>query len=305
MAAPTRGKAGDGRSRAVRGGRSHVVRRLGAAILYGAGRGGGHIVGGRGPEAERLGERGAGGPRPRDASERGVGFFWGLVEEAGTGNCKEPPSRDFKMTGREFFELDSPVQRLYLERIKRMEIIQKLLSELPKADQNICSHGSYFLAGNSSLCGLTANNYFRKILNVRKAAIASALPMAVIPFLSTVAVYEVFVREPLFAGELNCEVCAVVRGGLVGAVVGGLYPIIMALPVNASLAARYASSPLPGRENLLRFWLTVSQPIFRKMSFGVLIQVLTGLYLATKQHGIYIKILENMKPSRDPEELQA
>lgn len=61
----------------MRGGRSHVVRRLGAAILYGAGRGGGHIVGGRGPEAERLGERGAGGPRPRDASERGVGFFWG------------------------------------------------------------------------------------------------------------------------------------------------------------------------------------------------------------------------------------
>lgn len=77
----------------MRGGRSHVVRRLGAAILYGAGRGGGHIVGGRGPEAERLGERGAGGPRPRDASERGVGFFGGLVEEAGTGNCKEPPSR--------------------------------------------------------------------------------------------------------------------------------------------------------------------------------------------------------------------
>lgn len=71
------------------------------------------------------------------------------------------------------------------------------------------------------------------------------------------------------------------------------------------LFLRYASSPLPGRENLLRFWLTVSQPIFRKMSFGVLIQVLTGLYLATKQHGIYIKILENMKPSRDPEELQA
>lgn len=87
------GKAGDGRSSAARGGRSHVVRRLGAAILYGAGRGGGHIVGGRGPEAEQLGESGAGGPRPRDASERGVGVFWGFVEEAGTGNCKEPPPR--------------------------------------------------------------------------------------------------------------------------------------------------------------------------------------------------------------------
>ncbi|XP_035199413.1 transmembrane protein 126A isoform X2 [Oxyura jamaicensis] len=209
------------------------------------------------------------------------------------------------MTGREFLELDSPAQRLYLERIKRMEIIQKLLNELPTRDQNLCNHGSYFLALNSSICGLTANNYFRKILNVRKAAIVSALPMAVIPFLSTAAVYEVFVREPLFAGELNCEVCAVIRGGLVGAVVGGLYPVIMALPVSASLAARYSSSPLPGKENLLRFWLTVSQPVFRKMSFGVLVQVLTGFYLATKHHGIYIKILENMKPSRDPEELQA
>lgn len=30
-----------------------------------------------------------------------------------------------------------------------------------------------------------------------------------------------------------------VRGGLIGAVVGGLYPVFLALPMNASLAARY------------------------------------------------------------------
>ncbi|NXL90305.1 T126A protein, partial [Alectura lathami] len=209
------------------------------------------------------------------------------------------------MTGREFLELNSPQQRLYLERLKRMEIIHQLLNELPKGDQNLCNHGSFFLAGNSSICGLTANNFFRKILNVRKAAIVSALPMAVVPFLSTAAVYEVFVREALFSGELDCEVCAVVRGGLIGAFVGGLYPILMALPVNASLAARYSSSPLPGKENLVRYWLTVSQPIFKKMRFGILIQLLTGVYLATKHHGIYVKVLERMKPSRDPEELQA
>lgn len=29
----------------------------------------------------------------------------------------------------------------------------------------------------------------------------SAMPMAVIPFLSTAAVYEVFVRDPLFSGK--------------------------------------------------------------------------------------------------------
>lgn len=30
-----------------------------------------------------------------------------------------------------------------------------------------------------------------------------------------------------------------IRGGLVGAVVGGFYPIFLAIPLNASLAARY------------------------------------------------------------------
>ncbi|NXV15007.1 T126A protein, partial [Cepphus grylle] len=143
------------------------------------------------------------------------------------------------MTGREFLELDSLQPRLYLERFKRMEVIHKILSELPKADQNLFNHGAYFLAANSSLCGLAANNFFRNILHVRKASLVSALPMAVIPFLSTAAVYEVFVRQPLFSGELNCEVCAVVRGGLVGTVLGGFYPIFLALPMNASLAARY------------------------------------------------------------------
>ncbi|NWR57836.1 T126A protein, partial [Bucorvus abyssinicus] len=209
------------------------------------------------------------------------------------------------MTGREFLELDSPRQRLYLDRLKQMEVIQNMLNELPKADQNLCHHGSYYLGANSSLCGLVANNFFRSILHVRKASIASALPMAVVPFLSTAAVYEVFVREPLFSGELNCEVCAVVRGGLIGAVIGGLYPVLLALPMNASLAARYSSSPLPGKENLLRYWLTTARPVFRKMSLCVLIQALTGLYLATKHHGIYIKILQRMNASRDPEELQA
>lgn len=43
--------------------------------------------------------------------------------------------QDFKMTGREFLELDSPQQRLYLERLKRMEVIEKILNELPEADQ--------------------------------------------------------------------------------------------------------------------------------------------------------------------------
>uniref|UniRef100_A0A8V5FMX5 Uncharacterized protein n=1 Tax=Melopsittacus undulatus TaxID=13146 RepID=A0A8V5FMX5_MELUD len=180
----------------------------------------------------------------------------------------------------------------------------QVIKEAKGLVKNLCNHGSYFLAANASLCGLAGNNFFRKILHIRRAAIITAVPMAVLPFISTAAVYEAFVRQPLFSGELNCEVCAVVRGGLVGAVVGGLYPIFLAIPLNGSLAARYSSSPLPGKENLLRFWLSIAQPVFRKMSWGVLVQVLTGLYLATKHHGIYVKILQQMNSSRDPEELQ-
>ncbi|NXX89927.1 T126A protein, partial [Centropus bengalensis] len=209
------------------------------------------------------------------------------------------------MAGRELLELDLPKQRLYLERLKRVEIMQNMLNELPKADQNLCNHGAYFLAANSSLCGLAANSLFRNILHIRKAAFVSALPMAVIPFLSTATVYEVFVREPLLSGELSCEVCGVVRGGLIGAVVGAFYPVLMAVPMNASLAARYSSSPLPGKENLLRYWLTVAQPVFRKMRLAMLIQALTGVYLATKHHGIYVKILQQLNTRRDPEELEA
>ncbi|NXA37223.1 T126A protein, partial [Eudromia elegans] len=171
--------------------------------------------------------------------------------------------------------------------------------------RNLVNHGSYFLAANSSLCGLAANNFFRRALNITKAAFVSSLPMAIIPFMSTAAVYDVFLRQPLFLGDLDCEACTVIRGGLIGAVVGGFYPFLMALPVNASLAARYSSAPLPGKENLLRFWHRASQPVFRKMSFGILIQTVTGIYLATKYHGVYLKMLDQLKPRKDPEELEA
>uniref|UniRef100_A0A8D0EWN4 Transmembrane protein 126A n=1 Tax=Strix occidentalis caurina TaxID=311401 RepID=A0A8D0EWN4_STROC len=171
----------------------------------------------------------------------------------------------------------------------------QLLNQLSFFHRNLCNHGSYFLAANASVCGLAANNFFRNILHVRRAFIVSALPMAVIPFLSTAAVYEVFVREPLFSGQLNCEVCAVVRGGLVGAVVGGLYPVFLALPLSASLAARYSSSPLPGKENLLRFWLSVSQPVFRKMSW----HPRRGTQVGTQ--ALRSLVLARQKEKKDPE----
>ncbi len=43
----------------------------------------------------------------------------------------------------------------------------------------------------------------------------------------------------VIAGDLNCPTCTLIRGALVGVVGGGIYPILLALPVNAGLAARF------------------------------------------------------------------
>lgn len=45
-------------------------------------------------------------------------------------------------------------------------------------------------------------------------------------------------QDVVFLGDLHCPTCALLRGALVGVVGGGIYPILLALPVNAGLAAR-------------------------------------------------------------------
>ncbi|KAG6931758.1 transmembrane protein 126A [Chelydra serpentina] len=207
------------------------------------------------------------------------------------------------MAGREL-ELNSPQENVRLRHTKQTEALQKMFLQLPKADQKLFTHGSYFLGINGGFCGLIANSFFRRILNVTEARIASSLPMAVLPFLTTAAIYHGAVTLPLISGDLTCATCATVRGGLIGSVIGGLYPIFLAIPINAGLAARYSSAPLPGKENMLRFWIKVSQPVFKKMGFAVLLQAAFGIYLSSRQYGILMKMLELPEASSNPEALK-
>uniref|UniRef100_A0A4W4G2K9 Transmembrane protein 126A n=1 Tax=Electrophorus electricus TaxID=8005 RepID=A0A4W4G2K9_ELEEL len=155
-------------------------------------------------------------------------------------------------------------------------------------------YGPVYLGGNAGLAGLIANSFFRRALNVSQGRFTSSLPMAVLPFLTTVALYNATVSKPLLSGDLNCPTCALIRGSLVGVGGGGLYPILLALPVNAALATRYDINvtPMPEKGNLLRFWTNLSKSIVRKMFPVLILQTVFGTYLSNKHYEIYLKTVK-------------
>ncbi|XP_072466771.1 transmembrane protein 126A isoform X1 [Notamacropus eugenii] len=181
-------------------------------------------------------------------------------------------------------------------RLRVNEIIARKVEQLPKSDQNLLMTGSAYVGLNAAFCGLIANSFFRRILNVTQAPIASALPMAVLPFLSTYVTYNTAVSLPLSSGDLSCEACTVIRSGMVGLIIGGLYPVVLAIPINGALAARYNSAPLPQRGNIWTYWIRVSRPVFRKMVFPIMLQTMFAAYLGSKQYEVLIKAFELPEP---------
>ncbi|XP_058511228.1 transmembrane protein 126A-like [Ochotona princeps] len=168
-----------------------------------------------------------------------------------------------------------------------LAIITRKISQLPEPERNLLEHGSTYVGINAALSGLIANSLFRRVLNVTHARIATGLPMAVIPFLTAR-----FVSFPLSTGVLSCETCTLIWGGLVGLVLGGLYPIFLAIPVNGGLAARYQSALLPEKGNILTYWIRISKPVFRKMVFPIMLQTMFAAYLGSRQYQLLIKALQ-------------
>ncbi|XP_054830076.1 transmembrane protein 126A-like [Eublepharis macularius] len=185
----------------------------------------------------------------------------------------------------------------------RAEILKERFAQLPPADRNSFYSGILILAANAGVCGLIANTLIGRALNITQARVASALPMAVLPFLSTAAVYEASISQPLMEGKLNCATCAVVRGGLIGGIMGCLYPALIAIPLNASLASRYSTAPLPSKENMLRYWMRVCKPVYKRLRFAAIMQIAVGTYLSSKHYEMYIKMLQLPEPGRNPEEI--
>ncbi|XP_003910548.1 transmembrane protein 126A [Papio anubis] len=179
-----------------------------------------------------------------------------------------------------------------------VDVFRKI-NQLPEAERNLLENGSVYVGLNAAFCGLIANSLFRRILNVTKARISAGLPMAGIPFVTTDLTYRCFVSFPLNTGDVACETCTVTRSGLIGLVVGGLYPVFLAIPVNGSLAARYQSALLPHKGNILNYWIRTSKPVFRKMLFPIMLQTMFSAYLGSKQYKLLIKALQLSEPGQE------
>lgn len=172
------------------------------------------------------------------------------------------------------------------------EMLAKNFERLPDIDQKLFKYGPLYFGANAGLAGLVANSLYRRALNVTQAHITSSLPMATLPFLTTVALYNAAVSGPLLSGDLNCPSCALIRGALVGVVGGALYPVVLALPVNFALATRYNTALMPEKGYVLRYWVDLSRPILRKMRVVVVLQAFFGTYLGSRHFQSYSKLAE-------------
>ncbi|XP_073343571.1 transmembrane protein 126A [Pagrus major] len=190
------------------------------------------------------------------------------------------------------------------KRLTRAAIIEMLaenFESLPDIDKNFFKYGPLYLGGNAGFAGLISNSLYRRALNVKKAPLASSVPMAALPFLTTFALYQAVVSIPLMSGDLNCPSCVLLRGALVGVVGGGVYPILLALPVNIGLASLYSSAPLPQKGNVLRYWVDLSRPILRRMRAVLVLQAFFGTFLSSRNFESYTKLTQITFGSRGEE----
>lgn len=179
-----------------------------------------------------------------------------------------------------------------LTRATISDMLMSNFDNLPDIEKKIFLYGPAYLGANGALAGLVSNSLFRRSLNIKQAAISSAMPMAVLPFLTTFALYNAAVSNPLLQGDLNCPSCALIRGALVGVVGAGLYPILLALPINVAIASMYSTSPLPDKGAKIRFFMDLSRPVMRKMRAVLMLQAFFGTYLGSRNFETYAMLAQ-------------
>ncbi|XP_061426261.1 transmembrane protein 126A-like isoform X1 [Lethenteron reissneri] len=198
-------------------------------------------------------------------------------------------------------ELENDLEQPRISPVMGRELRARLLDQIEKlssSDRKIFNNAAPLMGVGAALGGLVSNSMLRTLMQVREAALASALPSAFIPFLTVTMIHQVVLTESLLGGRLNCELCATTRGTLIGAIGSGVHPFAMALLLNGMLIARYRPWDAPTPGEALRHMLKLSKPVMQRLTPFMMAQAAFGAYLGSKQFSIYTK-LRSLPPSED------
>ncbi|XP_019620376.1 PREDICTED: transmembrane protein 126A-like [Branchiostoma belcheri] len=184
------------------------------------------------------------------------------------------------------------VRTVELTEAELIRLQYQALQQIPKEKRWPFTSGVTTVGVNAGFVGLIANSMFRRVLDVTQARLLSALPMFLIPAVTATGAWQAFVAQSMLAGNLNCPVCAQVRGASINVLAGFVNPVCLAIPMAGGLAKRYYTAVLPkgSIRDFWEFWVRTSRPILWRMLPALALQAAWGAALASKEFDLYLRI---------------
>ncbi|XP_020849434.1 uncharacterized protein LOC110213419 [Phascolarctos cinereus] len=217
-----------------------------------------------------------------------------ISERAAVVAARGDAREGYRMATHTYVQSDPSPEEIKLGRLRTSDLVKKNLWRLSKTEQITYTYGPLFLATNSSLSGFLANYFFRRYMKVKQHPFKTFVPLSAIPFLTTEVTYKFLVTDPLSSGDLTADM-SILRGACVSVLCGIFHPSALAFLKNGRLAVKYETVPLPPRGRSLHHWTTFCQPAARLMIIPMIIQIVSGGYLASMQHEICERIFEMLE----------
>ncbi|XP_033637514.1 transmembrane protein 126A-like [Asterias rubens] len=199
-----------------------------------------------------------------------------IIQDAATMTTKSTSNSEQE------FQLISPDEAMKMQ----MEQIQ----ELPSGKRWPFDMGPLMLSVNAGLVGVISNSFFRRMLMVRKGLFLTSLPMAIMPALIMTPAWSELISKPILLGNMKCEICADIRGGLINFALGAVYPFFLAGPLSAALAKRYDTVKIPklslkksDQRTLFNFWSGKVRYFKTQFIAITIFQTCFGMYVAGSQ----------------------
>ncbi|XP_038051213.1 transmembrane protein 126A-like [Patiria miniata] len=178
----------------------------------------------------------------------------------------------------------------YLSASEALEKQLQLVKKLPDSKSWPFGYGPLVLSINAGLVGVIGNSFFRRMLMVRRGLFLTSIPSTLMPALLIAPAYMKFVTHPILLNDLDCAVCAEIRGGLINFLLGAMYPVLLAAPLNAALARRYDTVKVPSmsfknfdRSHFVKFWRSKIRYFKGQFVTIAIFQTIFGMFIAGSQ----------------------